>query len=116
MTAFPSLKDELRPQGKLKKHDDANLTDEAVDANSRQLGKKWGAATTLPSVPDVEAIPAVPLVSIRGYIPKYLDDALTIKAAQWRVTKTYLIMEALKTAGYHIADADMIQDRRRNKA
>jgi len=48
MTEFPSLKDELRPRTKLKKHDDSPLTDEAIDANSRQIGQKWGATTTSP--------------------------------------------------------------------
>jgi hypothetical protein len=114
MTEFPSLKDELRPRTKLKKHDDSPLTDEAIDANSRQIGQKWGATTT-PPVPEPEAAPVARVVSIRGYIPHYLDDELTIRAATQRVTKTFLILDALKKAGYHVEESDLIQDRRRNK-
>jgi hypothetical protein len=114
MTKFPSLNDELRPRTKLKKHEDSILTDAAIDANSRQIGQKWGAATTLP-VPEPEPTPVARVVSFRGYIPHYLDDELTVRAATQRVTKTFLVMDALKKAGYHVAETDLIQDRRRNK-
>ena len=41
---------------------------------------------------------------IRGYIPNYLDDELTLKSAERRVTKTFLIMEALAKAGYRVEE------------
>ena len=53
------------------------------------------------------------MVSIRGYIPNYLDDELTLKSAERRVTKTFLIMEALAKAGYRVDDNDLVQDRRK---
>jgi len=40
---------------------------------------------------------------------------LTIKAAERRVTKTFLIMEALAKAGYRVDETDLVQDRRRGK-
>lgn len=89
------------------------LADEAVDANSHVIGKKWGASTQLPvSEPQAQF---APVTSIRGYIPLYLDNELAMKAAERRVTKTFLIMEALAKAGYRVDPTDLVQDRRRIK-
>jgi hypothetical protein len=89
------------------------MTDEAVEANSHTIGKKWGATTQLPM--DAPSVPLAPVASIRGYIPQYLDNELSIKAAERRVTKTYLIVEALEKAGYHVNEIDLIPDRRRSR-
>lgn len=87
------------------------MADEAIDENSRALGEKWGASVQLPPI---KAPPAVaPVRSIRGYIPEYLDDELAMKAAERRVTKTFLIVEALAKSGYRVDEADLVQDRRR---
>ena len=150
MTGFPSIKDDLRPRPKLKRHNDTPASDAEIEANSVAIGQKWGAATSLPTPgmsfdatttnnapavadPSVTAAvdrdsasepslpqPIVPeparVISIRGYIPHYLDDELALKAVQRRVTKTFLIMEALERAGYRVDDIDMVQDRRKNRA
>ena len=125
MTDFPSLKDELRPKPKLRRHEDPPVTDDEIEANSRQLGQRWGASTSIdPPAPPAEPPPAppppappppavAPVVSIRGYVPNYLDDELAMKAAERRVTKTFLIMEALARAGYRVEEADLVQDRRK---
>ena len=112
MTDFPSLKDELRPRARLKRHDDGPVTDEEIEANSRQLGERWGASTSIPT-PAPQPVPLAPVVSIRGYIPQYLDDELARKAAERRVTKTFLLMEALAKTGYRVEEADLVQDRRK---
>ena len=113
MTDFPPISDELRPRAKLKKHTDAPATDDEIEANSRRIGEVWGATT---SIPPAEAPPPLaPVTSIRGYIPTYLDNELSRTAAERRVTKTFLIMEALAKAGYRIDDIDLIQDRRRKQ-
>lgn len=114
MKDFPSLKDDLRPRAKLKRHTDAPATDEEIDANSRLMGAKWGASTSIPVPPPAPAQVA-PVVSIRGYIPDYLDNELTRKSAERRVTKTFLIMEALDKAGYYLEKVDMVQDRRKRQ-
>lgn len=123
MTDFPPIKNELRPRLKLKRHTDVPVTDEEIEANSRSIGQKWGAATSVPTAaaapqaPEPPAISPAPdparVISIRGYIPHYLDDELALKAVQRRVTKTFLIMEALEKAGYHVDEIDMVQDRRK---
>jgi hypothetical protein len=112
MSDFPPINDELRPRAKLKKHEDGPANDEEIEANSRRIGEKWGASTSIPA-PAPEPAQLAPVTSIRGYIPQYLDDELSVKAAERRVTKTFLIMEALAKAGYHVAEADMVQDRRK---
>ena len=116
--SLPSIEDELAPAPR-QKLDLRNLkpreplADEAIEANSRAIGEKWGASTQIPQaeVPP----PTAPVRSIRGYIPEYLDDELAIKAAERRVTKTFLIMEALAKFGYRVHEADLVQDRRRSK-
>jgi len=89
------------------------LADEAIEANSRTIGEKWGASTQLPAAE--RPPPLAPVTSIRGYIPQYLDNELSIKAAERRVTKTFLIMEASDKAGYRVEEADLGQDRRRRQ-
>lgn len=114
--ALPPIADELAPAPRprldlrgLKPREP--VPDEAVEANSRAIGGKWGASTQL-STPEPE-VPLAPVTSIRGYIPQYLDDELAVKAAERRVTKTFLILEALAKAGYRVDEHDMVQDRRK---
>jgi hypothetical protein len=62
----------------------------------------------------VSSVPKpAPVTSIRGYIPQYLDDELTRKAAERRVTKTFLLVEALAKVGYRVDEIDLVQDRRK---
>lgn len=117
-TELPSIDNELIPAPRqrvdlkgLKPREP--MADEAVEANSRTIGEKWGASTQLPAAEP--AVELAPVTSIRGYIPQYLDDELSVKAAERRVTKTFLIMEALAKAGYRLDEADLVQDRRRTK-
>jgi hypothetical protein len=115
---LPSIESELAPAPRQKLdlrglRPREPIADQAVEANSRAIGEKWGASTQLPQI---EAPPpTAPVRSIRGYIPDYLDDELAIKAAERRVTKTFLIVEALAKSGYRVDEADLVQDRRRTK-
>jgi hypothetical protein len=108
---FPPIGDELRPKVKLKRHGTGTANDAEVEANSRRLGERWGASTRI--IQEAPAAPLAPVVSIRGYIPNYLDDELALKAAERRVTKTFLVIEALAKAGYRVEEHDMVQDRRK---
>jgi hypothetical protein len=114
MIDFPPIGDELRPKARLKRHDDSPSSDTAIDENSRRIGEKWGAATRIDREPGPLPPPA-PVVSIRGYIPDYLDREMAMKAAERNVTKTFLIMEALAKAGYRVEEIDLIQDRRKRQ-
>jgi hypothetical protein len=114
---FPSIDSELTPAPRqrldlktLKPREP--IADEAVEANSRAIGQKWGASTQLPVTEDLPR-PA-PTISTRSYLPDYLDQELSMRSAERRVTKNYLIMEALVQAGYRVDKVDLIEDRRRS--
>lgn len=114
MNDFPPIGDELKPRRKLVKHADGLASDEEVDTNARVLSARWGASTAV-QTSEPSPTPIAPVVSIRGYIPTYLDDELTRKAAERRVTKTFLLMEALAKTGYRVDEADLVQDRRKRQ-
>jgi hypothetical protein len=98
----------IRPKGQ--------ADDNTVEENSRRLGSEWSASTSLPGSESISsALDASrpPLASLRIEVPAYLDDELTQKAAAQRVTKQFLVLTALRQAGYHIEDADLVADKRR---
>ena len=75
------------------------------------FGSRAGdAAAPSPPAPDLDMKPLVLLV------PGYLFDALAQQAAARRVTKKYLILEALQARGYRIDPADLEEDGRRNRS
>lgn len=93
-----------------------DLPDEAVAERARELGQKWGSSTQLgPRPVTVFAKPPAPLVSVRFDCPDYLDKALSVRAAEENVTKTYLLLDALRQAGYPLEEVDLVKDRRRDK-
>jgi hypothetical protein len=112
MSDFPPINDELRPKQRLKRHTETEpALDAEIEASSRRLGERWGATTRIQQEAELPRL--APVVSIRGYIPDYLDTELTMKSAERRVTKTFLIMEALAKAGYRVEEHDMVEDRRK---
>lgn len=119
MSNFPPIKDELRqaarPRLDVSLKPRPELPDEAIAANSRTIGERYGSATSLPPpTPAAEpAKPMAPLTSVRFDCPDYLDKDLAVKAAEQGVTKTYLILQALGRAGYPLDDVDLVKDRRR---
>ena len=86
--------------------------DAAVEANSRALGERWGASTSVRPA----AVPAAPVASLRLEIPDYLDRELALAAAQRRVTKAFLVLSALAQAGWRIEPADLVPDRRKARS
>ncbi len=116
---LPPIDDELKGRGRrvdlkaIRQKGDAD--DATIEENSRLLGNEWGASTSLQLVQPVAASPVTraPVASLRIEVPVYLDDALTREAAEKRVTKQYLVLTALRKAGYYIDDADLIADKRK---
>ena len=53
--------------------------------------------------------------SFRVDLPEYLDQELTERSAHERATKTYLIMDALRRAGYTVKPEDLVADRRKTR-
>jgi hypothetical protein len=91
-----------------------DLPDIAVETRTREIGEKWGVATQMVSgaaLPELE--PIAPLISVRFDCPDYLDTAISVKAAEQNVTKTYLILKALKDGGFELRDVDLVVDRRK---
>jgi len=123
MNKFPPISDEIRQAGKkveLNLKPRPELPDEAIEANSRSIGERYGSNTQIAAGPVRPAPrpaappPAMaPLTSVRFDCPDYLDKELAIRAAEEGVTKTYLILKALGAAGYRLDSADLVKDRRR---
>jgi hypothetical protein len=112
---LPPIADEMKQAAKHRLNVNlpprTDLADAAVEAQARALGEKWGSVT---HITQKEAPrPTAPLTSVRFDCPDYLDKALSVRAAEENVTKTYLILRALKTAGYRVEDVDLVKDRRR---
>jgi hypothetical protein len=98
----------IRPKG--------GADDATVEENSRLLGNEWGASTSLQRTQQPASVPPVlraPVASLRIEVPVYLDNELTREAAEKRVTKQYLVLTALRQAGYRIDDADLVADKRK---
>jgi hypothetical protein len=93
----------------------ADVPDAAIDERSRELGGRWGASTQIQPEPSQPPEPMAPLISVRFDCPNYIDRAISVAAAEQNVTKTYLILKALKADGYEIRDVDLVADRRRDR-
>lgn len=112
---FPPIDKDLVP--KVKRRFDlksiqspSSINDDQIVQNSTEIGKKWGAQTTI-----VNEQEKILLASLRIMIPAYLDNQLTQSAAKQRVTKRFLILKALSEAGYHIEQEDLITDKRKKR-
>jgi len=78
------------------------------------------ARTGLPSMEPIGTVRNVPPRILRAdteplqiEVPVYLNDALRMAAARRKTTKKRLVLEALKAAGFEVADEDMAEDGRR---
>jgi hypothetical protein len=117
--ALPPIDDELKGRGRRVDlraiRQKGNADDATIEENSRLLGNEWGASTSLQQVQPGSAPPVAraPVASLRIEVPVYLDDALTREAAEKRVTKQYLVLTALRSAGYRIDDGDLVADKRK---
>lgn len=74
MKTFPSLKGELQAKPRTAKPSESNLSDQAVEENTQVLADKWVGGRPGPQTGT--ATSAKDLVSLRGYIPEYLDREL----------------------------------------
>lgn len=86
--------------------------DSSVEANTRKLADDWGAVTTI--TPNKG-----PIASLRLEIPAYLDQELAERALQGvngqRVTKQFLVIQALKDAGFYVDPDDLVPDKRKRR-
>lgn len=87
--------------------DDAVLARRISDT-ARQQG-----IPSLTPIPVSTGSPSASRRPIKIEVSDELFDALTIAAAQQRVTKRHLILTALRDAGFPISDVDLREDGRR---
>jgi hypothetical protein len=109
---LPSISDDLataRPRPNLRAlRPREEITDSAVEANSRSIGEHWGASTRLPR-PEEET----PLTSVRLDLPEYVDRQLRLKCVNEGGSKAYYVLRALAKDGFAINEKDLRLDRRR---
>jgi hypothetical protein len=67
-----------------------------------------GAVTNVP-------ISRGPIASLRIEIPEYLDRELAQRAFDQRVTKQYLVVQALQAAGFNVDANDLVPDKRKGR-
>jgi hypothetical protein len=117
----PPLKvdeDDLLPQRKplpSARDDDHRILAAADQLSARHGALRDGsfhAATSPPPAPS--RVPPV-TASWKLVMPEYLDRDLSRCAAERRVTKSFLVLEALAQSGYDVRPEDLIGDRRRRR-
>jgi len=98
--------------------DDDDVLAQKIEATAREAGIP--SLTPQPAAPEEaqRATPRAPATDaprrpIKLEVSAELFDALTIAAAQRRVTKRFLILETLRDAGFPVEDADLAEDGRR---
>jgi hypothetical protein len=134
---IPSTTDELLAaserrvgEGRLKLRSlrPAGIDDAEIERHVEEISHTYGAHAQIPPAAAATAsLRAAALetsprparrqryASFRIDLPEYLDQELTIRSATQRVTKTYLIIEALQRAGFIVRPEDLVADRRRTR-
>lgn len=95
-----------------------DVDDDHILAAADELTVRHGALrSSVTTTPRNETLrkKASPRVLMSLNLPAYLDTDLTLHAAKRRVSKVFLILEALAKSGYEIHQEDLIGDRRRKK-
>ena len=78
------------------------------------FGNRAGASPVAPASQPA-ARSTAPMKTLQLVIPDYLFEQLHMNAATERVTKKYLVLQALARAGYRIEESDLDEDGRRNR-
>jgi hypothetical protein len=87
--------------------------DDAIKSKLRVAARDLGFGGSLG-----QAAPEAPRAATRSIqlvVPDYLFEELGVKAVQRRVTKRFLILEALAAGGYCVEPDDMEEDGRRRR-
>ena len=93
------------------------LDDEDDDLEVQRRVEELAKQQGVPSLSPTSVAPIARSVgqthSFRADLPAHIFDALAIEAARRRVTKRYLLLEALRQAGFPVRDDDLAEDGRR---
>ena len=66
-----------------------------------------------PSLTGATQLEPVPQEPLKIMIPSYLNRALTVAAGERKVSKRWLVMDALRQAGFDVRVEDLFEDGRR---
>lgn len=111
----PDLSAIPRPQVESFSSDNDDLIKRRLRDVSSPLGFGVGSAA-VQSAPDAKpVVPVTPCKSFNLSVPEYLFDELGLQAVKRRVTKRYLILEALAKAGFEVQPQDLEEDGRRRR-
>lgn len=119
-TNRPSLKvdeNDLLPQRKALSSDDeedSRILAAADQLSARHSALRDGSPPAALPRPAPAPVPTI-MASWKLVVPDYLDRELSRSAAERRVSKGFLVLEALAQAGYEIRPEDLIGDRRRKR-
>jgi len=133
---IPPATDELLAAGKRRVGEGPRLNlrglkpagaDDAIERNVKEITQSYGAHAQIPPArraaaatpeavtPAPTQTPRAQFVSFRIDLPEYLDQELTMRSARERATKGYLIIDALRQAGYTVKPEDLVADRRKTR-
>jgi len=105
---FPPIDVAPRKRLDLRAIQPPETADDKIEANSRRLASEWGAVTTVPG-------PKPVIASLRLEIPEYLDRQLAQRAFEQRVTKQFLVIQALQQAWFSVEPNDLVPDKRKRR-
>lgn len=111
----PELPAIPRPRVEAYAPDDDDIIKRRLRDASGSLG--FGTRATHAETPHTPT-PTTPLTPCKSFnlsVPEYLFDELGLQAVKRRVTKRYLILEALAKAGYSLQPQDLEEDGRRRR-
>ena len=66
-----------------------------------------------PSLTGAAQVEPVPQEPLKIMIPFYLNRALTVRAGERKVSKRWLVLDALRQAGFDVREDDLFEDGRR---
>lgn len=92
---------------------DAGATHESDDTTLLAKLVSSPAYAEKPSLSGAVHVEAVPQEPLKIMIPSYLNRALATAAGERRVSKRWLVMDALRQAGFAIREHDLFEDGRR---
>jgi hypothetical protein len=111
----PELPAIPRPRTDAFSADNDDLIKRRLRDASSPLGFGAQSASAAPAPPPAPAAALTPCKSFNLSVPEYLFDELGMRAVKRRVTKRYLILEALAKAGYAVEAQDLEEDGRRRR-
>lgn len=116
--ADDALKQRLAELGRglgFTRRDARTATAEAAAPTPEGQGRGGGSPAPAPPLVAAEPAPKAPMKTLQLVVPDYLFEQLHMNAARRRVTKKFLVLQALLKDGYQIAAEDLDEDGRRNR-